>query len=472
MTEFLQPLLQGVQIVVLVIIAAGVLQDLVYLLQLGLATLPSKKDEHAGSADELWQRYGDVCPPIALLVPAYNEEASIVDSVKALLALRYPKMEVVVINDGSRDDTLGVLIETFHLQAQERSYQLTAPHAPIRQVYASPLHAHLVVIDKQNGGKADALNAGINLSRAPLFCAIDADSLIESDALLRVAQPFIERPSRVIAAGGSVRVANGCRIAGGQVVEVGTPRSFLALLQVVEYLRAFLIARVAWSRVNTLMMISGAFGMFRRDIALEVGGYSLGTVGEDLELVIKMHRRMLDERREYEIIFLAEPVCWTEVPESLAVLGGQRSRWQRGALEAFFKHRNMLFHPRYGRIGWAGMGYVFLVDVLGPPVEMAGYVLIPLMWAGGSLSIEYLLAFLGLTFAFGTFVSMASLVLSEIGLRRYPREQDLLRLAVGALVENFGYRQLNNLWRLRGWWQFLRGDRSWGAMTRAGFRRD
>ncbi|MBO1114244.1 glycosyltransferase family 2 protein [Bordetella petrii] len=472
MSEFFQLLVQGAQIVVLAIIATGVAQDLVYLLQLCIVAAPRDKTDGAGSADELWQRYGDVCPPIALLVPAYNEQASIADSVKALLSLRYPNIEVIVINDGSRDGTMDVLKSAFHLDALKRSYEPTVPHAAIRQVYGSPLHANLVVIDKQNGGKADALNAGINLSRAPLFCAIDADSLIEPDALLRVVQPFIDRPSRTVAVGGTVRVANGCRIAGGQVVEIRAPRKLLPLFQAVEYLRAFLIARVAWSRAGALTLISGAFGMFRRDIVMAVGGYSLGTVGEDLELGFKIHRRMLDEQRDYEIVFLPEPVCWTEVPESLAVLGRQRSRWQRGALEAFFKHRNMLFHPRYGRIGSLGLGHVLLVDVLGPPIEMAGYILLPLLWASGWLSVDYLLAFLGLTFAFGTFVSIASLVLSEIGLRRYPAEQDLLRLALGALLENFGYRQLSNLWRLRGWWQFLRGEQSWGAMTRVGFRRD
>lgn len=472
MTEFFQLMLQGAQVIVLAIIATGVAQDLIYLLQLCIVIAPRDKVDDVHSSDALWQRYGDVCPPVAVLVPAYNEEASIADSVKALLALRYPNIEVIVINDGSRDDTIGVLKATFALQPVERSYEALAPHAPIRQIYGSPQYANLVVIDKQNGGKADALNAGINLSRAPLFCGIDADSLIEPDALLRTVQPFIERPSRTVAVGGTVRVANGCRIAGGQVVEVGAPRKLLPLFQAVEYLRAFLIARVAWSRARALTLISGAFGMFRRDIALAVGGYSLGTVGEDLELGLKMHRHMLDQRLEYDIVFLAEPVCWTEVPESLAVLGRQRSRWQRGALEAFFKHRNMLFNPRYGRIGSLGMGHLLLVDVLGPPVEMLGYILIPVMWASGWLSVEYMLAFLGLTFAFGTFVSVASLVLSEAGLRRYPSERDLLRLAFGALIENFGYRQLSNFWRLRGWWQFLRGEQSWGTMTRVGFRRD
>jgi cellulose synthase/poly-beta-1,6-N-acetylglucosamine synthase-like glycosyltransferase len=322
-----------------------------------------------------------------------------------------------------------------------------------------------------NGGKADALNAGINLSRSPLFCSIDADSLIEPDALLRAVQPFIDEPELTIAVGGTIRLANGCRISAGRVVEIGLPRNLLALFQVVEYLRAFLMARLAWSQVQTLTIISGAFGIFSRQIAIKVGGYSHKTVGEDLELVVKFHRYMRDIRRPYRIVFTPEPVCWTEAPESLKILGRQRSRWQRGALEAFFKHRDMLMRPRYGRIGAVAFGHMFLVDVLGPIVEILGYVLIPIMWGLGLLSADYLLAFLAVTFNFGVVISVGSLILEEVELRRFPRARHLAVLTAAAVLENFGYRQLNNLWRIRGLMQYLRGTSGWGDMTRVGFAR-
>jgi cellulose synthase/poly-beta-1,6-N-acetylglucosamine synthase-like glycosyltransferase len=248
------------------------------------------------------------------------------------------------------------------------------------------------------------------------------------------------------------------------------PRNFLALIQIVEYLRAFLMARLALSAMQALTVISGAFGLFQRRAVIEVGGYSHGTVGEDMELVIKLHRLYRERKADYSIDFIPEPVCWTEVPESLAVLGRQRARWQRGALETFFRHKKMLFNPRYGRVGFLGFGHILVVDVLGPLVEVLGYFLVPLLWGLSLLSIEYFLAFIAVTFTFGIFVSVATLILEEVELRRFTNASDLAVLSAVAVLENFGYRQIANLWRLRGWWQFLRKQQGWGTMTRKGFK--
>jgi cellulose synthase/poly-beta-1,6-N-acetylglucosamine synthase-like glycosyltransferase len=264
-------------------------------------------------------------------------------------------------------------------------------------------------------------------------------------------------------------VANGCRIDRGHLKEVGLPRKYLPLVQCIEYLRAFLMGRVAWSRMQTLTIISGAFGLFRRNLAIAVGGYSHGTVGEDFELVIKMHRLMRDRDEDYRITFSPEPVCWTEVPESWTTLGRQRSRWQRGALETFFRHKDMLFRRRYGRIAWLGLGHVLIVDVIGPAIEVLGYILVPVLWALGVLSNDYLFAFLALTFVYGIFVSVGALLLEEIEARRFPKAMDLLVLTFIAIAENFGYRQISNVWRLRGLWQYLRRQQNWGGMTRVGF---
>lgn len=461
-----------VHIVAVALVAIGLSQNLLYMLQLFLATLALRPDRVHIDSSALWNRYSEVCPPISLLAPAYNEEVGIVESIKALLALHYPNIEIVVINDGSSDRTLELLIETFSLRIVQRAHQTQLRHQPIRGLYGSAEYPNLVVVDKENGGKADAMNAGISVARAPLFCAIDSDSIVEPDALLRMVQPFIDQPTRTVAVGGSVRVVNGCRVSGGRVAQVATPNRLVPLFQIIEYLRAFLIARVAWSRVQTLTLISGAFGLFRRDVTMLVGGYSVDTVGEDLDLVLKMHARMIEDGLDYDIAFLPEPLCWTEVPESLAVLKRQRSRWQRGALEVFFRHRHMLFNPRYGRIGTIGMGQILLIDVVGPLAEMLGYILLPALWASGGLNIDYMWAFLAMVFLAGTFFSVASLVLSEAATRRYPEVSDLAKLALAALVENFGYRQLNGLWRLRGWWQFLRKNNRWEAMPRIGFKRD
>lgn len=469
MTDLVSLAETAAEIIAWTVIGAGLLQSGVYLWQLVLAAQALTAAPPVGREGALWRRYAEAAPPITLMAPAYNEALTIVESVRSLLTLQYPAFEVLVVNDGSGDQTLQVLIEAFELEPIERHYHLTAPCKAIRGVYAGARQPRLVVVDKENGGKADALNAALNLSRTPLVCSMDADSLLEPDALLRAVRPFMDNPERTIAVGGTVRIANGCKVSFGRVVEVGLPRNPLALLQTVEYLRAFLMARLAWSRIGALLVISGAFGIFRRQAVLDVGGYSLGTVGEDMELVVKLHRHMREEGRPYRIDYIAEPVCWTEAPESLRVLGRQRARWQRGALETFAKHRRMLFDPRYGRVGFLGFGNVLLVDVVGPVVEVLGYILIPLFWAMGLLSFDYLAALLGLTFGFGVAVSVASVALEEAELRRFPKAWHLLVLLAAAVFENFGYRQLNNFWRIRGLWQFLRKSESWGVMSRKGF---
>jgi cellulose synthase/poly-beta-1,6-N-acetylglucosamine synthase-like glycosyltransferase len=459
------------EFIAIFVIAAGLLQNLVYLVQLALAAATLIETPSVPRTGILWRRYADASPPISLLAPAYNEALTIVESVRSLLSLQYPNFEIVVINDGSADNTLEVLTEAFGLAPVQRSHHLAISHKPIRGLYGTPSQPRLIVVDKENGGKADALNAGINIARAPIVCAMDADSLLEPDALLRAVRPFVEDPERMIAVGGTIRIANGCRIDHGRVVEVGAPRNLLALFQTVEYLRAFLMARLAFSRINALTIISGAFGLFRRAHVVEVGGYTHGTVGEDMELVVKLHRLMRDRKQPYRIAFIPEPVCWTEAPEDFRVLGRQRARWHRGALETFERHRDMLLNPRYGRVGGVGFGYILLVDVLGPFIELLGYLLIPAFWLAGLLSTEYLLAFLAVSSTFGVVISVGALALEESELRRFPRARDLALLTLIAVLENFGYRQLNNFWRLRGVWQYLRKSQSWGTMTRKGFAR-
>ncbi|HEX8257137.1 MAG TPA: glycosyltransferase family 2 protein [Allosphingosinicella sp.] len=459
------------ELIAWVVIGTGLAQTAFYIVQLGYAGLALGSRPPIPKASILWRRYADQAPAIAVLAPAYNEEVTIIESVNSLLSLQYPDFEVIVINDGSRDTTLQRMIEEYGLAPVRRFHDNAVSHRPIRGLYATPRLPRLIVVDKENGGKSDALNAGINVARAPIFCSIDADSLLEPDALLRAVRPFIEDPDRTVAVGGTIRIANGSRIDAGRVTAIRLPRNFLALVQVVEYLRAFLMARLALGRMQALTVISGAFGLFRRQPAVEVGGYSHGTVGEDMELVIKLHAHFRKAGRPYRIDFIPEPVCWTEVPESLAVLGRQRARWQRGALETFFRHKYMLFNPRYGRVGFVGFGQVLVVDVIGPPVEALGYLLVPLLWGLGLLSLDFLLAFLAVTFTFGIFVSVATLILEEVELRRFPRAGDLCILTLVAIAENFGYRQIGNFWRVRGWWQYLRGQQGWGDMTRKGFQR-
>lgn len=450
-------------------ISTSLIHNFIALAQLVLATIALRARPPVRVGSQLWRRFSDSAPPITLMVPAYNEQVTIVESVRSLLNLHYPEFEVVVVNDGSKDETLATLIATFELEGIERVFNRSTPSAEIRGFYASKTQPRLLVVDKVNGGKADALNVAINVARSPLVCTIDADSLLEPDALMRAVQPFIDDPERMIAVGGAIRIANGCQIDHGQLVRLGLPRNPLALLQTVEYLRAFLMARLAWSQLGALTIISGAFGLFDRQALIRVGGYSLGTVGEDMELVIKLHRWFRERRRAYRIVFIPEPLCWTEAPETLAVLSGQRKRWQRGALETFFKHADILGDRRYGRVGWIGMTHVMLTDVIDPTIQTIGYLLIPIFCGLGLLSWSYLAAFLAVDVGFGIAMSVGGLALEELQLRRVERIRDLLLLVLVSFLENLGYRQLCNLWRVQGSIQFLRGATGWGDMARRGF---
>jgi cellulose synthase/poly-beta-1,6-N-acetylglucosamine synthase-like glycosyltransferase len=408
-------------------------------------------------------------PPVSILAPAYNESASICQSVRAMLALKYPEFEVIVINDGSKDDTLALLIREFHLYKSARYFDHTLASHPIRAVYESIDPIPLVVIDKENGGKSDALNSGLNVARYPLVCGVDADSVLEESALLRAVRPFLYDPDRVLAVGGIVRVANGCRVSAGRVTEVDLPKSWIARFQVVEYLRAFLGGRVAFSAYNCLVVISGAFGLFSKSALLAVGGYRTDTVGEDMELVMRLHHWARSQGREYRIVFEPNPVCWTQVPESLATLRRQRNRWQRGTIETLWAHRKMFLNPKYGALGMAAFPYFVLFEMLGPLIEFTGYVLTLVGVGFGFFGYQTALLFLLASISFGVLLSVGSVVLEELTLRRYPRVHDLLLLVISGVLESLGFRQLLTVWRSGAFLDVLRGRTGWGVMERKGF---
>jgi cellulose synthase/poly-beta-1,6-N-acetylglucosamine synthase-like glycosyltransferase len=411
-------------------------------------------------------------PPVSVLLPAYDEEVGIIPSVHSLLDLRYPEYEVVVIDDGSKDGTVDRLRSEFELVPVRIALRETIPHAEVLETLVSRRDPRLTVIRKRNGGKADALNTGLCAAAFPYVCSIDADTLIEEEALLRVAMPIIEDPDRVVATGGIVRIANGCTVEAGRVVEVGLPRGRLATLQVVEYFRAFLVGRVAWSKLDALLIISGAFGLFRRSVVDEVGGWSTDTVGEDAELVARIHHRLGAEGRDYSVEFVPDPVCWTEVPESLRGLGRQRRRWQRGLAEAISRHRATIANPRHGWFGMLAMPFFLLFELLGPVIAIAGYLILPLAAVLGLLSVSILVAFLIVALLLGLLLSISALALEELSFRRHARHREAGRLAAYALLDNLGYRQLNDFYRVAGIVDFIRGERSWGEMERKGLGRD
>lgn len=452
-----------------VIFVNGIVLNVLYTAQLFVAFRALRRRRAASNPASAWWRYRDQTVPISLLAPAYNEQETIVESVRSMLALTYPYFEVVVINDGSKDATLERLITAFDLKPVKRAYRAQVPHKEITCLYGSARFPKLVVIDKANGGKADALNAGIDVAGSPLVCAMDADSLLESDSLLRAVQPFIENYDKVVACGGSIRVVNGSDVRRGRVVRLGLPRDLLSLFQVVEYLRAFLIGRLAWSEMGAMMLISGAFGIFRRQTMVDVGGYSIDTVGEDMEIIVKIHRHLAETGQPDEMRFVPEPVCWTEAPRSLSGLAGQRRRWQRGSLETFFRHRSIMGRSTYGLAGTVGYFHILVTDVIGPPLVVLGFLFMPVLYMAGLLNTDFFLAYLGLEFVFGVFLSVGSLILEELELRRYPKASYLLVLLLAAIAENFGYRQINAVWRVQGWWQYLRKRIHWEKPVRKGF---
>ncbi|WP_298562149.1 glycosyltransferase family 2 protein [Streptomyces luteogriseus] len=411
-------------------------------------------------------------PPVSVIMPAYNEAAGIVEAVRAMLLLRYPEFEVVVVDDGSTDGTLDALRDAFDLAEVE---YVVPDDVPVRGRITS-VHlprggpVRLVVARKDNGGKADTLNVGINLARYPLLCMVDADSILDSQALLAVAKPFCDDPLRVVASGGVVGLANGCTVVAGRVAEARVPPDVLGRVQVVEYLRAFLLGRTGWSKLGSLLVIAGAFGLFRKDAVVAVGGMDPDCIGEDAELVIRLHRQMREQGRDYRIVFVAEPISWSEAPSKLTILARQRRRWHRGLTEILLKHRRVIGNPRYGRIGLLALPFYVVFELLAPLVELSGLVLVPLGVLIGAVDVDFLWRFMLAAYAYAIVVSMVSVGVEEYAFHRFTRWRDVWGAVVGVVVENIGYRQLTAWWRLRGMWDALRGSpQVWGAMTRAGF---
>jgi cellulose synthase/poly-beta-1,6-N-acetylglucosamine synthase-like glycosyltransferase len=408
-------------------------------------------------------------PTISILAPAFNEEATIETSLRALLALQYPNLEIIVISDGSKDRTVQVLIDRFDLVAVKTIYEQRIRTKPVRTLYRSSTYPALAVVDKENGGKADALNVGLSFARGELVCAMDADTLIEGDGLQRMVRPFLYATD-VVATGGTIRVVNGSEVKHGRVTRAKVPTHMLAGIQVVEYLRAFLFGRLGWNRLGGNIIISGAFGLFQREAVVNAGGYLHDTVGEDMELVLRLKRLSYEQGGPGRIAFVPDPVAWTEVPESAKVLGRQRDRWHRGLADVLWRHRGMMFNPRYGVTGVFVFPYYLFMELLAPLIEVIGLAVLVLGLAFGMLDWKFAALFYLTAYGLGTALTAFTLILENISFHRYTTFRDRALLFWWALVENLGYRQVTVYWRLRGLWKFVRGRKDWGVMERKGFR--
>ena len=402
-----------------------------------------------------------VTPPVTIIMPAFNEEDIIVQSVRSTLKAEYPGLEVLVVDDGSTDATLERLIAAFDLVWVDLIYRQLLPTQPIRGFYLSRRITNLTVISKRNGGKPDALNSGLNLCRTPYFCTLDADCILERDALLRLMRPVLASPVNTAVSSGVVRVLNGCGVENGQVARIGLPRSRLERFQVVEYLRSFLFGRAGWNLVGGTLIVSGAFALFHSLTVVEAGGFSTDTVTEDTELILRLRRWAREQKRRLRMSFSSDPVCWVQCPSSVSMLARQRRRWQMGLCQTLWKNSSMHFNRHYGVVGLLSFPFHTYIEALGAAVEFAGYSAIPLALLSGIAVPHFYLPVLVLGLTYSAFLSIGSVVLEDLTHRRYSSLKDFFTLLLYALLENFGYRQLILCFRLQGYLKFHSGSRQW-----------
>jgi cellulose synthase/poly-beta-1,6-N-acetylglucosamine synthase-like glycosyltransferase len=449
--------------------------SLSYLILMGLSYKNVKKQARLWNLKNISMLFRDkMIPAISIIAPAYNEEMTIVSSVKSLLNLKYPDYELIVVNDGSRDETLNKLIEAFRLVRVNYRYSTSLETAPIRGIYRNPSLPKLVVIDKSNVGKADALNAGINVANKEYFCGIDSDSLLEPEALLKLASLTLDESTETPALGGNVFPINGCEVDNGLITKIRIPKNHLARFQNIEYLRAFMVGRLGWEQINSLLIISGAFGLFRKERIIGIGGYmtTLGkyhkdTVGEDMELVVRISRLMHEMGLRFKILYAYNANCWTQVPEDLKSLKTQRYRWHRGLIDIMFFHKKLIGNPKYKRTGMLAMPYYLLFETLGPMIEAQGYVMVVIAAFLGILDERIaLLLFIGTIFL-GIISSISAVLIAERE-DQYFSPLDMTKLLFYALIENFGPRQWISFWRIRGQFNVIFGKGGWGKIKRKG----
>lgn len=409
-------------------------------------------------------------PAISILAPAFNEGLNIVENVRSLLTINYPSFEIVIINDGSSDNSMELLFAEYELEKKDILYHNFIKTKDIKGIYKSKNKAFksLTVVDKENGGKADALNTGINICQNSVICCIDVDCILENDAMLKLIKPFLNNGNKVIASGGVIRVANSCVIEDGRIIEVKLPNSFVARVQVLEYFRAFLMGRMAWSRVDGLLLISGAFGMFDKQIVIEAGGYNTNTVGEDMELLVRMRRMMQERKVPYTVGFVPDPLCWTEVPQTWKVLQRQRNRWTRGTAETLWIHKKMMFNPKYKILGMLSTPFWFFFEWLAPLIEFTGILFFIILFILGQVSWQVFLTFFLAVYSFAILFSVTALFFEEYSFQQYKKPSYIFRLIVTAMLEPLIYHPVIMWSAVMGNLDLLRGKNSWGVMSRAG----
>lgn len=403
----------------------------------------------------------DSLPLISVIIPAYNEEVNILNTVQSILALSYPSKEVIVVSDGSTDRTLDILKEEYELEAVFPFQPEVLKTKSVKSLFRSKVVSDLLVIDKENGKtKSDANNCGLNFARGQYFVVIDADTVLEKDALLRMVRPFFTHPG-TICQGGTIRILNGCTVEEGRVVKYDLPKGWLPNVQVPEYLRAFLYGRLGWNYLGGALIISGAFGMFDRKAVVEMGGYQTLSAGEDVEITLRINAFQRQKGEKDAVMFVPDPVAWTEVPSTWKELSKQRARWHQGLVESIIKFRSMLFNPRYGKTGLIGFPYLYLAEMFEPFFELAGLVFIVVGMMLGQYGMYLALLLFAVALGLTATLSMLSTVLEVATFRRYQRASQFVKLFFYSIVEHFGVRQMSIWWRLVGFWNYLIGVKRW-----------
>ena len=401
-------------------------------------------------------------PGVTVVAPAFNMQPIIVECARSFLLSDYDPLEVVIVDDGSTDGTFEALEEWFDLVPLPVGDRFAIETAPIVGISVSRRDPRLRVVRKENGGRSDALNAGVDIAGQELLAMVDGDTLLDRDALKRAVEAFAADPDNVVAVGGTIRIANGVLIADQQVTEPRVPVTGIEATQVIEYLRGFLGGRVAWSAMNGLLIISGAFGMFRRDLLRETGGLSKETLGEDMELAMRFHHQLPEKR----VVFAADATAWTEIPTGLGPLRGQRVRWHVGLFDNLRLHRKMILRRRFGAVGLASLPYTLAFEVAGPLLQVAGYAILVVLILLHRVSWWYVAAFFVITLLVGQLQTAGALVIEETGFRRY-RTRDLTLLGLWSLAELFWYRPITAWWRTWATFLWLTGRRpGWGTIPR------
>lgn len=415
----------------------------------------------------------NISPSISIIAPAYNESLNIVENVRSLLSNHYVNYDVIIVNDGSKDDSLEKLIDVYDLVPVNYLINEQIPTKPLRKgIYKStnPAFEKLIIVDKENGGKSDALNMGLNISNSKYVACIDVDCLLLEDSLQKMIKPFLEiTDRRVIAAGGVIRISNSCVVKDGKLHDVNFPKKLLEQGQILEYIRAFLLGRMAWSRLNGLLVISGAFGLFDKKIAIRVGGYDTKTVGEDMELVVRMRGHMEELKKKYKVAYIPDPLCWTEAPDNYKIFISQRNRWTRGTIETLRRHRKIGFNPKYKALGMLSYPYWFFFERLAPVIEVVGLFYFGILILFNLVRWDYSFAFITLAYLFTVFFSLIALVTEELTYHQYKKKGTGFRLLRIAFLEPIVTHPFILYAAIRGNIDYyFNKKKKWGEMTRKG----